>query len=227
MAFGLLGVFVWVLALSGYSALATPKDRSAFSSSPQSDPLRSWVREYKLHALLRNSLLPPTRVVKLPVEASFKPFLARLQETFFEVKSLREFDDPETSRSYLADFLYVHPCGVGINIEIDEPYGSDNLPRHGSDCPQDELRDEFFCSNNWIVIRFAEEQIVRYPLGCCRVIAQILYQTTGDRRFLTQLETVRELPLIPRWTTQQAEAMARQKVRQNYLTKLGRSLCLI
>lgn len=35
---------------------------------------------------------------------------------------------------------------------------------------------------NWVVIRFYELQIVKYPECCCKAIARVIFEMTGDFR---------------------------------------------
>ena len=53
---------------------------------------------------------------------------------------------------------------------------------------KDNQRNQFFLEKNWVVIRFSELQVVKYPDSCCKAIARIISQITGDYRGLVQLQ---------------------------------------
>lgn len=117
--------------------------------------------------------------------------------------------------SYTADFAYIDENRLHIDIEIDEPYAyQTRKPIHFIDCDRD--RNHFFLSRGWIVIRFCEEQIVRYPGACCRAIAQVVFDIYG-RPLPRQYSGLPLLPSFSRWTWKEADEMARGEYRQTYL----------
>lgn len=120
----------------------------------------------------------------------------------------------ENPLGYIPDFIYYDSKkGLCVDIEIDEPYeGKTNKPIHyiGSD----DSRDEFFLSKNWIVIRFAEEQIVKQPNSCVNFIAKIINDYFPEIEVDSKTE---ELLLIKRWTKQEAEIMAFKLYRNSYI----------
>ncbi|TEB40545.1 hypothetical protein D0809_30065, partial [Flavobacterium circumlabens] len=71
---------------------------------------------------------------------------------------------------YQPDFiLYYQKYNLCIDIEIDEPYAmGSKKPIHFDD----DKRNKFFLSKGWHIIRFAEEQICRYPDLCCKMISE-------------------------------------------------------
>lgn len=114
------------------------------------------------------------------------------------------------------DFAYVPDCcyidehkGIYIDIEIDEPYVAETLePIHYKG--KDEARNTFFTKHGWLVIRFSEEQIVKFPQGCCNQIEALcrfaLYQEN-------KLEVL--VPITEHWTKAKAINMAERGAR-NY-----------
>lgn len=71
--------------------------------------------------------------------------------------------------------MFVHTSSLSIDIEIDEPYvGNTKAPHHCIDQGKDDIRNEFFTNGNWVVIRFSEKQVVKYPRSCCKVIASVV-----------------------------------------------------
>ena len=86
-----------------------------------------------------------------------------------------------------------------IDVEIDVPYdlesgepqsfvGSPANPDEESFSKQN--HDRFFEKEGWVVIRFAEEQIVKQPISCCKYIAQTIYELIGDDLVLQKFNTV-------------------------------------
>ena len=82
-----------------------------------------------------------------------------------------------------ADFLLIDKeYNLGVDIEIDEPYTlKDKKPCH---CKEDKwyvMRDKFFSQEkNYIVVHFAEYQIIKYPQQCCDFIKFILDLIAGE-----------------------------------------------
>lgn len=75
---------------------------------------------------------------------------------------------------YRPDFIYIDDnTGIHMDIELDEPYSlTEGLPIHyiGSN---DEERNNYFLSLNWVVIRFTENQITNFPEQCCEFISSV------------------------------------------------------
>ena len=144
----------------------------------------------------------------------------------FEVKILRQYIAPGSSmeRPFMPDFvLSIASTKQSVVIEIDEPYvGSDGTPIHciGS---KDDYRDRHFLANGWIVIRFAEEQIIKHPFECCWFIADTLLRNTSS----FEMDSIQNemmsywdeivLTKIPQWTKEQANKMAFARYRNTYL----------
>ena len=154
---------------------------------------------------------------------SEEKFLLSLQRYFKGVVQGAEFEIPSSRRSYSADFIVMHtPSGIGIDVEIDEPYaGKSKKPTHCCDVDRDIRRNQLFLEWNWIVVRFTEKQVVQAPLSCCKFIALAIAEVTGDRSFLEQLETEPDLLSVKPWTTREARAMAKSNYRLTYLPEFG------
>lgn len=132
----------------------------------------------------------------------------------FGSKILRNHSINTDSTPYMPDFVYYDKItGLCIDIEIDEPYeGRTDHPIHyiGADTS----RNRYFLSNNWMVIRFAEEQIVRNPLGCINwIIYSINYYLDSN---IQEVEA-EELEEVYCWTKEEAEMMAFRLYRNNYI----------
>ncbi len=151
-------------------------------------------------------------------EAQFKLIC---QKYFDRVIQAPEFEIPDFEHNYSADFLVFHEAtGLGIDVEIDEPYALlSKEPIHCQDVNSDSRRNDFFLSRGWIVIRFAERQVVKAPERCCKVIAQTIAQVTGDRTCLEQLKDFPDLFSEKGWTTRRAKQLAKKDYRLSYLPK--------
>ncbi|NDJ25698.1 hypothetical protein GS682_29720 [Nostoc sp. B(2019)] len=125
---------------------------------------------------------------------------------------------PDFEHPYTPDFAYIEEgLNLHIDIEIDEPYvyrtGS---PTHFAGAWKDSKRNNFFTNKGWIVIRFSEEQIVRWPQSCCKAIAQIIAQVTEDNSILNQFASFPELQPMKQWTEFEATQMATSSYRNKY-----------
>jgi hypothetical protein len=127
---------------------------------------------------------------------------------------------PNWDGAYSTDFTISFPeIGIWIDCEIDEPYDyKTGKPTHyiNSDCN----RNTFFLKNNWIVMRFSEEQAVRYPESCCKELAIVIQIVTGMIMYSKKFVTVPALSPTPMWTQRQAQKMAKAKYRDRYLNSV-------
>ena len=120
-------------------------------------------------------------------------------------------------RPYVPDVVYFNrETGVAIDIEIDEPYRLDtHEPIHI--IGMDEDRNQFFLDNGWGVIRFAEEQVLKYPEGCCQLIARVAERiATGS----TNLPKAR-MELVEQWDKTMARRAAKERSRESLLISRG------
>lgn len=178
----------------------------------------------KLLFLLRKIVQPPsnqgnTGVQQGVSEKQFFIYLCRYFSGVYDFCMGVEFPIPNTSFCYTADFILIHQqTGLAIDIEIDEPYdGKTGKPHHCIDQNKDQQRNRFFLERNWVVIRFSEYQIVKCPEGCCKAIAQVIFQITGDDSGLIKLQNIKDLLLHKQWKNKEAAYMAKTKFRQSYL----------
>lgn len=125
---------------------------------------------------------------------------------------------PNFEHSYTPDFTYIDPeLNLYIDIEIDEPYAyKSKKPIHYLNYRKDENRNNFLLKKGWIIIRFSEEQIVRYPERCCKTVAETIANLLGDRSILNQFENVPQLDKMKQWTYSEAEKMATTDYRKTY-----------
>ena len=125
---------------------------------------------------------------------------------------------PNYDYPYSPDFAYIDDSlNLHIDIEVDEPYiNGKSQPTHFVGAWRDNQRNNFFIEKGWIVIRFSEEQVIRYPESCCKTVAQVIAQVTGHSSILNQLSNVPDLLPMKQWTEMEARQMASRKYRQNY-----------
>ncbi|MGA9382819.1 MAG: hypothetical protein WBV73_29000 [Phormidium sp.] len=183
-------------------------------------------RSKLLKKLLKEIVQPPASQGKIEVqqgvsEKHFFVYLCRYFSGFYDFCMGGEFPIPGTSFRYTADFILVHqPTGLAIDIEIDEPYdGKTGKPHHCVDRNKDSQRNRFFLERNWVVIRFSELQVVKYPDACCKAIAKIVFQITGDYRSLVKLQNVKQLLPHKQWKVKEAVYMSKTKFRNSYLRR--------
>ena len=133
-------------------------------------------------------------------------------------------------RGYHPDFAFFDPeTRLRLDIELDEPYGQrDRLAIHfaepcGADgqlVAVDEGRDEAFLAGRWVVVRFAEAQVVTDPRGCCRVVADVVAQITGE--VFSGLADTPPVAPVPRWTRAQANLWSETDYRKPFLEQAER-----
>lgn len=128
---------------------------------------------------------------------------------------------PDFTYPYSPDFAYIHEeSNLHIDIEIDEPYiYFSGEPNHYLNKEKDWIRNQFFLDKKWIVLRFSEEQVVRHPDSCCKLIAEIVYKFTYDESILDDFVQIPDLEPIKVWTYEEAEKMAVCQFRNQYLKK--------
>jgi Protein of unknown function (DUF559) len=193
-----------------------------FSQSSSGEIVRTKPIDWNL--ILSNRVMQPTSSSTAPGGCSEDFFSVYLQKYFDGIIFAGEsFPIPNSTFQYSSDFSIVLPDGLSIIIEIDEPYYyKDGTPTHCIDRSKDSDRNKFFLAGGWSIIRFAEEQIVINPEGCCLEIARLLVQLTRDRQYLARFSAgVAPLGEIRCWSYSEAEIMAHGKYRDRYLIKSG------
>ncbi len=149
-------------------------------------------------------------------DAFYKIYLIR----YFPGKILRDYKIEKYSNyPYTPDFIYYDSdFDFYIDIEIDEPYtikGKRYIPTHCCDDINEIERDNFFMKKNWIVLRFAEEQVIRHPVSCCKFIAlvrkRIIKEPIPD-----DLQQIEDLICVSTWNTKMSKKMAKSKYRGRY-----------
>ena len=118
---------------------------------------------------------------------------------------------------YEPDLTYVdEKINLFIDIEIDEPYdGATRKPSHFHNS-YDLDRNAYFNESGWVVIRFAEEQIFKNTLSCCKKVAEVIDILAGSN-LLDSFQDVPDLEAIKQWTYEEALEMERNLFRESYL----------
>lgn len=132
-------------------------------------------------------------------------------------------DEPffkDVIKAYVPDFYFRHPLfNLNIDIEIDEPYTSVRLnPIHYIGNISDANRNNYFLNNRWFIIRFSEEQVVAQPQACCREIAELIYDFSGDDSYLRKMKNIPRVLRMRKWTEGQAKELIKNKKRNYYQT---------
>ncbi|MEL6439166.1 MAG: hypothetical protein AAFQ80_07950 [Cyanobacteria bacterium J06621_8] len=130
---------------------------------------------------------------------------------------------------YTADFTLINDdLKLGVNLEIDEPYTlKDRTPIHLFEDRKYAFRDNFFLSLGFIVIRFAEYQIVKYPDNCCLYIVKILNQFLDPNYEIPIPSTAQIFSItncqwqVKSWNRRESEVSAMNNVRELYLKPSG------
>lgn len=121
---------------------------------------------------------------------------------------------------YEPDFIIKLDKGIYLDIEIDEPYVGNNgkiIHYFDEEFNQsvDAVRDQFFLKNNWIIIRFAEEQIFKQPQACCKFIGEVIKNLNleFDMSIFTKINTLKNVKV---WNKEDALIMMRKRYRETY-----------
>jgi len=122
----------------------------------------------------------------------------------------------KNDNDYCPDFIFEHDkTDLIIDIEIDEPYTL-GQPIHYLDSIHDNKRNGYFLENGWVVIRFSEMQIKLEPKSCCKEIAEVIFDLTGDYSYLNLLKDEPRLFRHSKWTKTEAETYIKRKIRKNH-----------
>lgn len=118
---------------------------------------------------------------------------------------------------YEPDFVFnKYEKNLYVDIEIDEPYDGLGNPTHylGSD----DQRNYDFKKRGWIIIRFAESQIVRQPDSCCKIIAEVL-DSVINSKYLQLFSNISDLETVKQWTKDESVLLVNFKYREKYLNR--------
>lgn len=117
---------------------------------------------------------------------------------------------------YIPDYvIYDNNLNLFIDIEIDEPYiGSEGIPMHFTK-GNDQDRDNYFTKKKWIVIRFAEIQVIENPQGCCALINDVLLNI--KKATPQYAENQNRINFTNDWNKDEAHQLAFSRFRNTYL----------
>lgn len=109
-----------------------------------------------------------------------------------------------------------------IDVEIDSPYDMESgepttFVKNDSCEFSKQEHDTFFEKAGWFIVRFAEEQIVKQPISCCKYIAQTIYEIIGDDTVLQKFNTVDNIQPLDMWTYDRCLQLRQERYRENYL----------
>jgi Protein of unknown function (DUF559) len=163
-----------------------------------------------------SATLPYPIVHEPSEEAFFNVLMACFPDRIYRDLIIESFDGKQP---YVPEMIFKHRAtNLHIDIEMDEPYvAKTGQPIHYADYTPDNTRNKYFNQKGWVVIRFAEEQVVKDPKGCCKVIADVVETLTGDKTYSRRLKNVDAVSPVEQWTKEQAVRMAQQKYRTTYL----------
>lgn len=177
--------------------------------------------QLKLILQILDQSLPPdgsnSRARRGWSESTFQNYLER----YFpgQIRTGETINRVGTNRyPYTPDFIFFDShTGLHVDIEIDEPYAYLNRkPTHYIGCNKDGARNQVILSRGWLVVRFSEEQVVRWPESCCKNLAEAIAALMGNQ-ITEAFVDVPDLPRRSRWTREEAIAMAERSSRQEYL----------
>jgi hypothetical protein len=163
-----------------------------FYSSHNTESSKKTFRLQKLKEKINITIKPSEKysnINKGISESYFFPYLIK----YFPGKIFTEYiiEEFKGKKPYIPDFIFQDiSTNLHIDIEIDEPYDfKTGIPTHYIDTDGthiDSGRDYYFNDCGWVVIRFSENQIIRYPDDCCKLILAII-DNIFDLNFQNQL----------------------------------------
>ena len=186
----------------------------------------------KLSNLLVDSLAERENIYNFKIDDSANKglsesyFLSYLQKWFDYPWRIIEHCQFQGERyTPTADFILINDdLKLGIDLEIDEPYTlKESMPIHLVEDRKYIIRDKFFLRLGYIVIRFAEYQIAKYPDYCCLHIVRVLNQFLDRDMKITVPHATEIQPLksqdwrVKTWSQRESQIMANNKIRDSYL----------
>ncbi len=125
---------------------------------------------------------------------------------------------------FIPDFSFIDK-DISIDIEIDEPYTlEEKHPIHLLNDLKEEIRDSFFTSQNWIVIRFSENQIIENPFGCVKFINRTVKEIIGKEKNVINFSNISDSLLpnnVSKWTIDEVNRLINLNYRENMLLKIN------
>lgn len=214
----------YVLKFNNNEKITIPKikkKRDEFNKNTNN--VQTDYRNQRLSEILMSAVLP----MKLD---DVNDYTKGVTELFFYKKLIRHFPEKiftnytiqlSSSRPYLPDFVYYDKeINLVIDIEIDEPYvANSKSPIHYRESG-DFMRDEFFLNRKWTVIRFAEEQIVKHPDECCKLIEKVIFSILNIDKIGYKYHNDLKIETLKLWTFEEANKLAISNYREGYLKNI-------
>ncbi|MBD2102142.1 hypothetical protein [Leptolyngbya sp. FACHB-261] len=162
---------------------------------------------------LRAARLAQTR----PNDAAESELLAQLQQEFPDrIHRGINLMIEGLAVECLPKIAYIDPqLKLHIAVEIDRAFDFD--PMTGACEPRNFIGgtrngEHILLDQNWVVLRFTQEQALNHPRSCAKTLAHTIASVTGDKQLFANFRTVPNLPVVPCWTAEQAMSMARSTV---------------
>ncbi|WP_249065886.1 endonuclease domain-containing protein [Argonema antarcticum] len=111
-------------------------------------------------------------------------FYNQLQQLFpKKIYNNLSIQNPTSYQPYCIEIAYFNKLiNLHITIEVDMPFYDDTgKPSNQEVLVKENQRHQILLQKGWIVIRFAEEQVVSSPQSCCKVIAEVIDQVVGTQ----------------------------------------------
>lgn len=199
------------------------QDKEEILSSHNVNKYRREVMRKRLNQIVKPSL--PLIAVKKSVSENY--FYSLLTEYFGE-KIRTDLIFTQNEKTYFPDFIYYDSTiDLIIDIEIDEPYvGYSGIPIHyivnkKEDYSEqiiiytvDDHRDRTINNGNWIIVKFAEQQIFEDASGCINFLNSVI--KNAEQAFF-DYSNQGILTTINRWTEEEAHEMEHNKFRFSYV----------
>lgn len=198
---------------------------------------------YEPNSIFKQSTPTNYPIVSMPLAKSVIKFPRKIaegrigirgyKETDFDIYIKRYFSDTGALEFFNDRFLFIsnntkpyipdhvltdekNNLNLFIDIEIDEPYdGIGRLSTHEKG--KDNSRNTYFNERGWLVIRFAEIQVHKNILGCCKYIAKVIKSINPNFQIHEDLQSAIDIFAVPLWQKLEAEKWAKEKYRETYL----------
>lgn len=154
----------------------------------------------------------------LPKKGVTENYFYKFLENYFGKLVTNSFD---MRIKFYPDFILIDELNkIKIAIEIDEPYSFElRKPIHLKN--SHDYKHSVYGNNGWFVIRFAEEQIVRYPEKCCEEIVNLRNKIIIKVNLSELSKTKHSAIIKEEWDESEAKFYEKNKLREKYLTEFG------
>jgi len=98
-----------------------------------------------------------------------------------------------------------------ISIEVDSPSNDRGEPTHYRNSLDDQRDNQSLLNLGWLVVRFSLVQASQTPQSCCKSIAKLIYDLTGDLDLLLKFNEVDDLVPMRQWTEIEARKIGTKR----------------